>query len=110
MGEAGDPAVSEEEGASPGSCEEDGDGRRTFDWVMEEDGEGGGVPVIASGAGHDALAMSEVTPIGMLFVRCRDGISHSPLEFVERKDVTVASLSMFHFLARETLVSRRVAA
>ena len=61
------------------------------------------VPIIASGAGHDALAMSEVAPIGMLFVRCRDGISHSPLEFVERDDVTIASLSLFHFLYNTTL-------
>ena len=57
--------------------------------------------VIASGSGHDA--MSEITPIGMLFVRCRDGISHSPLEFVKDKDVTIASLSLFHFLVKESL-------
>ena len=37
------------------------------------------VPLLVSGAGHDALAMAELTPIGMLFVRCRHGgISHSP--------------------------------
>ena len=37
------------------------------------------MPLLVSGAGHDALAMAELTPIGMLFVRCRHGgISHSP--------------------------------
>jgi len=70
-------------------------------WDMNE----ATVPVIASGAGHDALAMSEVTPIGMLFVRCRDGISHSPLEHVEPRDVTVASLSLYQFLVSEALLA-----
>ncbi|QDZ21437.1 allantoate deiminase [Chloropicon primus] len=78
------------------------EGESSILWEMDE----ASVPVIASGAGHDALAMSEVTPIGMLFVRCRDGISHSPLEFVEPRDVTIASLSLFHFLVAEALVDR----
>ena len=78
------------------------EGESSILWEMDE----ASVPVIASGAGHDALAMSEVTPIGMLFVRCRDGISHSPLEFVEPRDVTVASLSLFHFLVMEALDSK----
>ena len=44
-----------------------------------------------SGAGHDAMAMIALGPIGMLFVRCKAGISHSPLESVEAADVTVAA-------------------
>ncbi|CAI9284619.1 unnamed protein product [Lactuca saligna] len=40
----------------------------------------GDVPVLMSGAGHDAMAMSHLTKVGMLFVRCRGGISHSPEE------------------------------
>lgn len=35
------------------------------------------VPKLMSGAGHDAMAMAHLTQIGMLFVRCRGGISHS---------------------------------
>ena len=43
-----------------------------------------------SGAGHDGQAMIHLTDIGMIFVRCRAGISHNPLEFVTVADVGVA--------------------
>lgn len=43
-----------------------------------------------SGAGHDALAMYQLTEVGMLFVRCEKGISHHPREQVETADVQVA--------------------
>ncbi|MEO9324278.1 allantoate amidohydrolase [Nocardioides sp. C4-1] len=42
-----------------------------------------------SPAGHDAMAMAEVTDIGMLFLRCHDGISHHPDENVLEDDVAV---------------------
>lgn len=45
---------------------------------------------LMSGAGHDGQAMVNLTDIGMIFVRCRAGISHNPLEFVERQDMGVA--------------------
>jgi allantoate deiminase len=40
-----------------------------------------------SGAGHDAVAVSAVSPVAMLFVRCYKGISHHPLEDVETEDI-----------------------
>ena len=47
-----------------------------------------GEPVgLWSPAGHDAMAMAAVTDVGMLFVRCADGISHSPEESVREVDV-----------------------
>jgi len=51
-----------------------------------------GYPVfsIPSGAGHDAAIMAHLTPIAMLFVRCRAGISHNPLESVTVEDVASA--------------------
>jgi N-carbamoyl-L-amino-acid hydrolase len=36
--------------------------------------------LMPSGAGHDAQIVAEVTPIGMIFVPSRDGISHAPDE------------------------------
>jgi allantoate deiminase len=45
---------------------------------------------LVSGAGHDAVAVSAVAPISMLFVRCFKGISHHPLENVERMDLAAA--------------------
>lgn len=40
-----------------------------------------------SRAGHDAMAMASVADVGMLFVRCFDGISHHPGEDVREVDV-----------------------
>ena len=45
---------------------------------------------LASGAGHDAQAMAHITDIGMIFVRCRDGISHNPLEHATMEDMGIA--------------------
>lgn len=45
---------------------------------------------LVSGAGHDAIPVSEVSPVAMLFVRCFKGISHNPLEDVELKDIAAA--------------------
>ncbi|XP_022762598.1 allantoate deiminase 2 isoform X2 [Durio zibethinus] len=56
------------------------------------------VPVLMSGAGHDAMALSYLTKVGMLFVRCRGGISHSPEEHVSDDDVWTAGLALLAFL------------
>jgi allantoate deiminase len=45
---------------------------------------------LVSGAGHDAVPISAVSPVAMLFVRCYKGISHNPLEEVELKDMAAA--------------------
>ncbi|GHH67096.1 allantoate amidohydrolase [Promicromonospora soli] len=50
----------------------------------------GDVVGLWSPAGHDGMAMDAVTDVGMLFVRCHDGISHHPDEHVEPEDVGVA--------------------
>ena len=34
-----------------------------------------------SGAGHDAMNMATIAPAGMIFIPCRNGISHNPAEF-----------------------------
>ena len=43
-----------------------------------------------SGAGHDAVSLAQLTDVGMIFVRCKDGISHHPDESVREDDVAVA--------------------
>ena len=50
----------------------------------------GKAPLLPSGAGHDAAVMSKVCPAAMLFVRCKDGISHHPDESVKESDVAAA--------------------
>jgi allantoate deiminase len=56
------------------------------------------VPLLASGAGHDAAAVSAIAPVAMLFVRCKDGVSHHPDESVQADDVRVAIAVMNDFL------------
>lgn len=43
-----------------------------------------------SRAGHDGMAVVAVTPIAMLFLRCRGGVSHHPDEHVRKSDVAAA--------------------
>jgi allantoate deiminase len=43
-------------------------------------------PYMVCGAGHDAVAMNELTEIGLILVRSRDGISHHPLEWSSPED------------------------
>ena len=45
---------------------------------------------IESGALHDAIAIASVAPVAMLFVKCFKGISHSPMEKVDLKDIAMA--------------------
>jgi allantoate deiminase len=54
---------------------------------------------LVSGAGHDAVTMSQITPIAMLFVRCKGGVSHNPAESVQVEDVAVAIKVMGEFLS-----------
>ncbi|MFJ3784575.1 allantoate amidohydrolase [Streptomyces sp. SID5770] len=49
-------------------------------------GPSGKVPVLGTGAGHDAGILSESIPTAMLFVRNPTGVSHSPAEFAAEDD------------------------
>jgi allantoate deiminase len=53
---------------------------------------------LASGAGHDAVALSAAMPVAMLFVRCAGGVSHHPDESVDAADVAVALDVLDRFL------------
>ena len=53
---------------------------------------------LTSGAGHDAVEMANLAPVGMLFVRCKGGISHNPAESVTVDDVGVAIDVLNRFL------------
>lgn len=54
--------------------------------------------LMPSGAGHDGMAMSRLTDIGMLFVRCRGGVSHNPAESVSEEDVAAGAQVLLHFV------------
>lgn len=49
-------------------------------------GTGRAVPVLGTGAGHDAGILSASAPTAMLFVRNPTGISHSPAEHADEDD------------------------
>lgn len=55
-------------------------------------------PRLPSGATHDASAMADLCPISMLFVRCKDGVSHKPEEFAASDDMDAAIQSIAAFL------------
>lgn len=53
---------------------------------------------LPSGAGHDAAAMSSLTEIGMIFVRCKDGISHHPAEAITQEDAETGARVLLHLI------------
>jgi N-carbamoyl-L-amino-acid hydrolase len=46
---------------------------------------------IYSAAGHDSRQLHYVCPTGMIFVPCRDGVSHNPAEWSEPDDLTAGA-------------------
>ncbi|MGE0563916.1 MAG: allantoate amidohydrolase [Pseudolabrys sp.] len=61
----------------------------------------GGKPIhLPSGAGHDAQIMARLCPSAMLFVRCRDGVSHNPSEYASPEDIGLAIAALIHFIER----------
>jgi allantoate deiminase/N-carbamoyl-L-amino-acid hydrolase len=52
-------------------------------------------PELMSGPFHDALSLSYACDYGMIFVRCKDGISHNPLEFASYEDLALGTEVLF---------------
>ncbi|EWG98768.1 M20 family metallo-hydrolase [Halomonas sp. BC04] len=53
-----------------------------------------------SGAGHDGLAMNDLTDIGMLFLRCKGGLSHHPDEAILAEDAGAGTRVIMHLLTK----------
>jgi allantoate deiminase len=66
--------------------------------ALLQDAIGQNAVALVSGAGHDGVYMSEITDVGMLFVRCKGGVSHNPAESVTVEDVGVAIDVLGRFL------------
>ena len=72
---------------------------RLVSWLAKAiEAQGLEVAQLASGAGHDAVPMSTLTDVAMLFVRCKGGISHNPAESVTAEDVAVSIDVLSRFL------------
>ncbi len=61
------------------------------------------VPIVVSGALHDAAVLAPYVPTAMLFVPSRDGISHNPQEFSRFEDIAAAARVVEGVVRRPTL-------
>ena len=60
---------------------------------------------LASGAGHDGMHLAGLCPIGMIFVRSKNGLSHNPDEWSSKEDCAAGVEVLYRTLielARET--------
>ncbi len=72
-------------------------------WLQDQIGraiEAEGLPArrLPSGAGHDGMAIVDLVDIGMLFVRCKGGISHNPLEAITVEDAELSARVFLRFI------------
>jgi N-carbamoyl-L-amino-acid hydrolase len=51
---------------------------------------------IVSGAGHDAIYLARVAPTSMIFIPCKDGISHNELEDARPEHVEAGANVLLH--------------
>ena len=76
--------------------------------ALEEAAQAGGEPymVMHSGAAHDTMSIADLVPSAMVFVPCRDGISHSPEEDADPADAALGAEVMLNairnFVERES--------
>jgi allantoate deiminase len=54
--------------------------------------------LLPSGAGHDTMVMGQRWPAGMLFVRCKGGVSHNPAESITEDDCAIALAALTRFV------------
>ena len=60
--------------------------------------------IMPSGAGHDAMHWAEVAPTGMIFIPCRDGISHNSVEFAAMDDIVAGAEVLENVIKNISLV------
>jgi N-carbamoyl-L-amino-acid hydrolase len=55
---------------------------------------------MVSRAYHDSLFMAAISPIAMLFIPCRNGVSHRPDEFAKPEDIALGTTILARVLAK----------
>ncbi len=63
------------------------------------------VRTLPSGAGHDAMTVADLCPVGMLFVRCKGGISHNPAESITAEDADICVRVLLDFVRHFDMAS-----
>jgi allantoate deiminase len=51
---------------------------------------------LPSGAGHDGMQLMDLCPMGMIFIRSKNGISHDPAEWSSKEDCTDGANVLYH--------------
>lgn len=59
---------------------------------------------IVSGAGHDAVYMAGLAPTGMIFIPCKDGISHNEIEDTLPEQVTAGANVLLHAMLERAVM------
>jgi len=59
-----------------------------------------------SGAGHDAVYMAKVVPAGMIFIPCKDGISHNEIEDAKPEHITAGCNVLLHAMLERAGIAR----
>jgi N-carbamoyl-L-amino-acid hydrolase len=59
----------------------------------------GAVPVLPTGAGHDAGILAAEVPTAMIFVRNPTGVSHAPAEYAEYQDCLIGVTALADVIA-----------
>lgn len=55
---------------------------------------------VVSGAGHDAIYMARLAPTGMIFIPCKDGISHNEIEDAKTVHLEAGANVLLHSMLR----------
>jgi N-carbamoyl-L-amino-acid hydrolase len=55
---------------------------------------------MVSRAYHDSLFMARLAPIAMIFIPCRDGVSHRADEFAKSEDIALGTRVLAQALAK----------
>jgi len=58
-----------------------------------------------SGAGHDAVYMAKLAPSGMIFIPCKDGISHNEIEDAKPEHIEAGCNVLLHAMLERADVS-----
>jgi N-carbamoyl-L-amino-acid hydrolase len=59
---------------------------------------------VVSGAGHDAIYAARLAPAGMIFVPCKDGISHNEIEDAKAEHLEAGCNVLLHAMLERARV------
>jgi N-carbamoyl-L-amino-acid hydrolase len=61
---------------------------------------------VVSGAGHDAIYVARLAPAGMIFIPCKDGISHNEIEDAKPEHIEAGGNVLLHAMLDRAKIAR----